>query len=226
MVGRSFVIAVLVSLPSWAQQRWCVADSFSATITGKVQDLRWSLQAVSSLPNMEKALLAKLADNSVISLSNLHSLRSRYLHNCDQTPEEYYNALDGNESFAAIFVRTIAAEQFRKGDEGSAAEIERLLAGASAQKEYKFDAAIEEAIRRRMVSSPDHSSALWVACIELDGAPAAQGIKEIEIRPSPIIPVQSDNPLAKPYGQVLPTLKKLGWHEALVGLSRYYRDQE
>lgn len=221
------LIIVAFSLPCWAQQHWCTVDSkFDATIAEKVRDLRWGLQAVSKLPDVEPIRLAKLADNSITSLSNLHSLRSGYLRNCDKSPDEYYSALDSNETFAAIFVRTIAAEQFRNGDQRSTAEVERLLAGPSAQKDFKFDETIERVIHRRMSSTQDHASALWVACMEIDGGSGRPEIKEIEIRPSPIISVQSDNPLAKPYGEVLPTLKKLSWREALGYLGNYYQGQD
>jgi hypothetical protein len=221
------LLVVLVSVPLWAQQRWCAADSkYAATITRNVNDLRWGLEAASKRPDIEPALLAKLAENSITSLSNLHSLRSDYLRKCDKTPEEYYSVLAGNEGFSTIFVRTITAEEFRKGDEPSAVELDRLLTAKSAPREFKFVETIERVIHRRMDSSRDHSSALWVACAELDGAAAQLEIKEGEIRPSPIVPTRRDNPLTKPYGEVLPTLKKLTTRETFTRLADYYQEQD
>lgn len=217
-------IVALLSLPSWGQQRPCGTDT--RYVAEKIKDLRWGLQGVSKLPEVEPSILAKLADNSVTALSNIHSLRSQYLRNCDKAPAEDFSALDANETFIAIFLRTIVATQFRKGDERSAAEVGWLLPGLSVQQDFKFHEVIQGEISRRMESSRDHSGAVWVACYELERATGPSEIKEIEIRPTPIVGVQTRNPLAKPFGEILPVLKKLTLHEALVDLAGYYQGHE
>src|SRR5579862_3896092 len=102
--------------PLMGAELWCAPDSeYKDVVAGSVANLRWSLFALSELPNVVKIdtdLLTGLTNASVVSLANTLSLRARYLGKCDLNEQDYFLQLGNNERFASLLLQVTSSEKF------------------------------------------------------------------------------------------------------------------
>lgn len=197
---------------------------------GNVADLRYSLYSLSALsavlPNAaEEGRLLRLADASVICLSNIYSLRARLVRGCEGIqPTEYYRQLAADQRFVILLLRAVSGPPFPSDQ--LVLKFPQLMT-SPANLAAKPDMSLSPNISKRIAALSERegtgpSKPLWIAGSDLLGHPVAWN--EREIVPRERVAVNSDLRLAGvPLAAAAGEIEKNGWRECLYRLGDYYR---
>ena len=201
---------------------------------GNVADLRYSLYSLSALsavlPNAaDEGRLLRLADASVICLSNIYSLRARLVRGCEGIqPADYYRQLAADQRFVILLLRAVSGPPFP-----SAQLVFKFpqLMSSPADLASRGDMALSQGIAKRIAAWRDREGAassnpLWVAGSELLGQRVPWN--ERELIPRARVPINRDLRFSgAPLAAAVANIEKGEWREFLYQLGDYYRrDQQ